>query len=387
MRHHHKNSEPVLKVLHVFKTYYPDTYGGIEEVIYQLATHSAQYGIQAEVFTVSKNVSVPADDMYDGHRVHRVKQDFEFASTTFSLSAFRQFRKVARDFDVIHYHFPWPVMDLLHFSGGHGKPSVVTYHSDIIKQKFLLQLYKPVQQRFLKSVQAIVATSPNYAKSSAVLREFPNKLSTIPIGIAPVALTDEIWERIRHWEKVLAGPFFLFIGALRYYKGLDTLVEAAAKVSYPIVIAGAGSEEVRLKEAVQKKGLSNVMFVGPVSENDKYALLYLSYCFVFPSFTRTEAYGIVLVEASMYGKPMITCEIGTGTTYINQDKETGIVVPPQDPDAFASAMEQLWNAPELARQYGHHAQQRYERYYTAERMMQRYAELYKKCLDAGFAAF
>ncbi|WP_169293649.1 glycosyltransferase family 4 protein [Advenella sp. EE-W14] len=386
MQHYHKNSEPVLKVLHVFKTYYPDTYGGIEEVIYQLATHSAQYGIHAEVFTLSKNVSASSDDIYDGHCVYRVKQDFELASTTFSMSAFRHFRKIARDFDLIHYHFPWPVMDLLHFSAGHGKPSVVTYHSDIIKQKFLLQLYKPVQRQFLKSVQAIVATSPNYAQSSAVLREFPSKLSTIPIGIAPVPLTDEIWERIRHWENVLSGPFFLFIGALRYYKGLDTLVEAAARVPYPIVIAGAGSEEARLKEAVQKKGLSNVMFVGPVSENDKYALLYLSYCFVFPSFTRTEAYGIVLVEASMYGKPMITCEIGTGTTYINQDKETGVVVPPQNPDAFASAMEQLWNAPELAKQYGHNAQQRYERYYTAERMMQRYAELYNKCLNVESAA-
>lgn len=376
-----------MKVLHVFKTYYPDTYGGIEEVIYQLATHSAQFGIQADVFTLSKNVSELTGDSYDGHCVHRAKQDFELASTTFSMSAFRHFRKIARDFDLIHYHFPWPVMDLLHFSAAHGKPSVVTYHSDIIKQKYLLQLYKPIQRQFLKSVQAVVATSPNYVQSSEVLGKLPGKVSTIPIGIAPVPLTDAIRERVKHWEAVIAGPFFLFIGALRYYKGLDTLIEAAARVPYPVVIAGAGSEETRLKEIVQKKGLSNVLFVGPVSENDKYALLYLSCCFVFPSFTRTEAYGIVLVEASMYGKPMITCEIGTGTSYINQDGETGIVVPPQDPDAFAKAMERLWQAPELARQYGHKAQQRYERYFTAERMMQRYAELYKQCLNMESQAF
>ena len=370
-----------MKVLHVFKTYYPDTYGGIEEVIYQLATQSPKIGIQAEVFTLSKTANGLLNDDYDGHRVHRVKQNFELASTTFSVSAFSYFQKIAKDFDLIHYHFPWPVMDLMHFFADHGKPSVVTYHSDIIKQKFLLQFYKPFQRQFLKQVQAIVATSPNYVKSSPVLRKYKDKLAVIPIGIDPIPLSDSIRERIKFWKTVLSERFFLFIGALRYYKGLDILIEAAAMAPYSIVIAGSGFEEARLKALVKEKQLSNVIFAGAVSQDDKYALLYLSYCCVFPSFTRTEAYGIVLVEASMYGKPMITCEIGTGTSYINQDTKTGIVVPPRNAVAFARAMEQLWNQPELAKQYGQNARERYEHHFTAEKMTYRYAELYTRCLE------
>lgn len=370
-----------MKVLHVFKTYYPDTYGGIEEVIYQLATQSPAMGIVADVFTLSKTANGLVEDTYQGHRVYRVRQDFEAASTTFSVTAFGHFRKIAREYDLIHYHFPWPSMDLMHFFARHGKPSVVTYHSDIIKQKFLLQFYKPLQRQFLNHVQAIVTTSPNYAASSLVLSAYKNKLTVIPIGIAEVPLSDAIRERIKYWKTVLPERFFLFIGALRYYKGLDTLLECAALKPYPIVLAGSGFEEARLKNLVKEQQLSNVMFVGAVSQDDKYALLYLSYCCVFPSFTRTEAYGITLVEASMYGKPMITCEIGTGTSYINQDATTGIVVVPRNAVAFANAMEQLWNQPALVTQYGQNARARYEHYFTAEQMMNCYAALYKRCLD------
>ncbi|AHG62788.1 glycosyltransferase family 4 protein [Advenella mimigardefordensis] len=374
-----------MKVLHIFKTYYPDTYGGIEEVIYQLVTHSADVGVHAEVFTLSKEVPRAIPEDFDGHLVHRIKRNFEFASTTFSWSAFNYFRKLSREFDLIHYHFPWPAMDLLHFYANHGKPSVVTYQSDIIKQKMLLQLYKPLQQRFLSNVQAIVATTPNYVNSSPVLGQYLEKITIIPNGIEPVPLTDAIKERIKYWETTLSGPFFLFVGALRYYKGLDTLLEAATKVPYPVIIAGAGFEEANLKQIARTKGLTNVMFVGAISEEDKHALLYLSYGFVFPSCTRTEAYGIVLIEASMYGKPMITCEIGTGTSYINLDGETGIVVPPRNPEALAGAMEALWQNPALAQQYGQTAKLRYERHFTANQMMQSYAELYRKCLQNGTA--
>ncbi len=370
-----------MKVLHVFKTYYPDTFGGIEEVVYQLAKHSSQFGIHAEVFALSNRAPQTLPEIYDGHRVHRIKKDIEFASTTFSLAAFQYFRKLTKEFDLIHYHFPWPVMDLMHFYANHSKPSVVTYQSDIIKQKKLLHLYKPVQQRFLNSVDAIVATTPNYVASSPVLARFTDKLTIIPNGVEPAPSTDAVKERIKYWENELSGPFFLFVGALRYYKGLDTLLQAAAKAPYPIIIAGAGFEEARLREIVRVKGLTNVRFVGAISEEDKHALLSLSFGFVFPSCTRTEAYGIVLIEASMHGKAMITCEIGTGTSYINLNGETGIVVPPNNPDAFADAMKTLWENPELSRQYGSAAKQRYEQHFTAEKMMESYVDLYNKCLQ------
>ena len=110
-------------------------------------------------------------------------------------------------------------------------------------------------------------------------------------------------------------------------------------------------------------------------------MLNLCYAFVFPSHLRSEAFGISLLEAAMYGKPLISCEIGTGTTYINIDKETGIVVPPSDPAAFRRAMDYLWNNPEEAAAMGRCAEARYWKIFTAKNMAQSYVSLYEKLLD------
>jgi rhamnosyl/mannosyltransferase len=121
-------------------------------------------------------------------------------------------------------------------------------------------------------------------------------------------------------------------------------------------------------------------FVGKVSEEDKAALFHLCYAVTFPSHLRSEAFGISLLEGAMYGKPLISSEIGTGTTYINIDGETGVVIPPSDPLALRHAMVKLWNDPELAMEMGKNAQRRFEELFTAERMTESYVELYRKVL-------
>src|SRR3546814_1288639 len=120
----------------------------------------------------------------DLHVCHRSRLDFEFASTGFSVSVFRDFAQLIKTVDIVHYHFPWPMMDLAHFANRVKKPTILTYHSDVVKQKQLLKLYQPLQRRFLASVDRIVAESPNYAASSPVLARFDHKVSIIPIGQA-----------------------------------------------------------------------------------------------------------------------------------------------------------------------------------------------------------
>lgn len=78
----------------------------------------------------------------------------------------------------------------------------------------------------------------------------------------------------------------------------------------------------------------------------------------------------------MYGKPMISSEIGTGTTYINIADQTGLVVPPGDPKALRNAMKYLWENPDLASQMGRNAEERYWDYFTAGQMVESYVELY-----------
>jgi glycosyltransferase involved in cell wall biosynthesis len=367
-----------MRVLHFYKTYYPDSWGGIEQVIRQLCVGTAQLGVTNEVLTLTRDLAGPSEIEYEGHLVHRVKLDFEVASTGFSFAAIRKLARLARKADVIHYHFPWPFMDLAHFMARVKKPSVVTYHSDIVRQKNLLRVYTPLKRRFLRSVDAIVATSPNYMESSEVLKRFRAKTRTITFGLDKSGYPPASPAVLEKWRALCGERFFLFIGVLRYYKGLHILLDAMAQIDYPVVIVGAGPIEMELKAHAERLGLTHVMFVGALAEEDKIALLQLCYAMVFPSHLRSEAFGISLLEGAMFGKPMISSEIGTGTTYINIDNDTGLVVPPSDPQAFGAAMRTLWEQPELAQAMGRRAEARYWELFTAEQMAASYASLYRE---------
>lgn len=364
-----------MRVLHFYKTYYPDSMGGVEQVIRQMCVGTGRLGVTNEVLTLTRQ-KTRLDFEFQGHRVRRVPVDVEIASNTMSLAAFGELRRMAADADVVHYHFPWPFADLAHFIARIDKPSVVTYHSDIVRQKMLLKMYQPLKHRFLQSVDAIVATSPNYMASSAVLDRYRDKTRIITYGLDKSIYPEPQQDRLERWRKQVGDKFFLFVGVLRYYKGLHILLDAVANSDYPVVIVGAGPIEMELKEHAERLGLTHVLFVGALDDADKVALLTLCYAVAFPSHLRSEAFGISLLEGAMFGKPMISSEIGTGTTYINIDGETGIVVPPSDPEAFGAAMKQLWDNPDLAREMGKRAEARYVELFTAERMAASYNALY-----------
>ena len=364
-----------MRVLHFYRTFLPDTMGGIEQVINQIARGSNKLGVQTDVLSLTPQRAARTIEI-DGYFVHRAKLDFQIASTGFSASVFWRFSQLAKHADVIHYHFPWPFMDVVHFATRVKKPTVVTYHSDIIKQQKLLKLYRPLKNKFLASVDRIVATSPNYLGSSNVLAKFSDKVSVIPIGLDKTTYPTPTPERLGYWRDNLGPKFFLFVGVLRYYKGLHILIEAAQGTDYPIVIVGAGPIEAELKAQAAQLGLRNIHFLGQLSDEDKVALLTLCYGVVFPSHLRSEAFGISLLEGAMYGKPMISSEIGTGTTFINIADETGLVVPPNDHLALKQAMQYLWEHPQQAAEMGKRAEERYWTHFTADQMVQSYVELY-----------
>lgn len=365
----------MIKVLHFFKTYYPETMGGIEQVIFQIAQGGAEHGFSSEVLYLSER-GAARNETVGNHITHRSKLDLHVASTGFSLSAFKDFAELAKEADVVHFHFPWPYMDLVHFATRHGKPSVVSYHSDIVKQKTLLKLYQPLMNRFLGSVDCIVASSPNYVQSSPVLSRFRDKVEIIPYGLDRATYPTVSEAKLDFWRGKVGSKFLLFVGALRYYKGLDYLLDAAKITGLPVVILGGGHQESELKAQAARLGLSNVHFLGGLADDDKAALLTLCHAFVFPSHLRSESFGISLLEAAMYGKPLISCEIGSGTTYINIGGETGLVVPPRDCAALADAMNTLWHDATMAVEMGRRAFQRYEEVFSAETMVKAYAALY-----------
>lgn len=364
-----------MKVLHFYKTAFPDTMGGVEQVINQIARGAKKLGVETDVLSLTRDRTATTIEI-DGYITHRARLDFQLASTGFSASAFLRFSKLAKQADVIHYHFPWPFMDVVHFATNVKKPTVVSYHSDIIKQKNLLRLYRPLKNKFLASVDRIVAASPNYLETSDVLKKFSGKVSVIPYGLDKASYPVPAPQKLQYWREKLGPKFFLFVGVLRYYKGLHILMEAAQGTDYPIVIVGAGPIEAELKAQAAQLGLRNIHFLGQLPDEDKVALLTLCYGVVFPSHLRSEAFGVSLLEGAMYGKPMISSEIGTGTTFINIADETGLVVPPSDPTALRQAMQYLWDHPQQVAEMGKRAEERYWKHFTADQMVKSYVELY-----------
>ncbi|MDF0377975.1 glycosyltransferase family 4 protein [Methylophilus sp. YYY-1] len=365
-----------MRVLHFYKTAFPDSMGGVEQVINQIAIGSQKLGVETDVLSLTTE-QLPRTIELDGYRIHRARLDLQIASTGFSVSAFLRFAQLAKKADVIHYHFPWPFMDVVHFATMVKKPTVLTYHSDIIRQKHLLKFYRPLKRKFLGAVNSIVATSPNYLATSDVLTKYKNKVSVIPIGLDKATYPVPSAERLNYWHGRVGRKFFLFVGVIRYYKGLHILLEAAKGLDYPIVIVGAGPIEGELKQQALKLGLRNIHFLGQLPDEDKVALLTLCYGVLFPSHLRSEAFGISLLEGAMYGKPMISSEIGTGTTFINIANETGLVVPPSDPAALRQAMQYLWEHPDQAAEMGRRAEERYWEHFTADQMVKSYVDLYR----------
>lgn len=369
-----------MKILHFYKTALPDTRGGIEQVMDQIARSVVEMGIQTDVLSLTR-ARVPRTISLNGYTAHRARLNFELASTGFSASAFLRFWQLAKSADVVHYHFPWPFMDVIHLLTRIKKPSVVTYHSDIIRQKYLLNLYKPIRNKFLNGATRIVATSPNYLKTSDVLARYKEKVSVIPIGLDEKSYTRPSTSKTRYWQQKFGSKFFLFVGVMRYYKGLHILLEALKETEFTVVLVGTGPTENKLIEKAQELGLNNVHFLGYLPEEDKVALIKLCFGVIFPSHLRSEAFGVSLLEGAMFGKPMISSEIGTGTTYINIANETGLVVPPSDPEALRSAMHYLWNNPEHALEMGKNSRSRYLQHFTARKMGESYAKLYKEVVD------
>jgi rhamnosyl/mannosyltransferase len=366
-----------LRVLHFYKTYFPDSIGGTEQFIFQLAHGCAKRGIEVEVLSLSPEVRNETR-RFDNHKAHRIRRDLEIASTGIALEAFSRFKTLAADFDVIHLHYPWPFGDLVYLASGVSKPTVLTYHSDIVRQRLLAKIYEPLKNRFLASVDKIVATSPNYFESSDTLKDHRDRTTVIPIGLDRSTYPQSAASRLAKWRNELGDRFFLFVGVLRYYKGLHVLLEALAGIDYPMVIVGAGPIEQELRRHAKRLGLSAVRFLGALSDADKAALLELSYSVVFPSHLRSEAFGISLLEGAMFGRPLVSSEIGTGTSFVNIHNETGLVVSPNNPDALRAALTELYNNLDLAEKMGANARLRYERHFTADLMVERYLALYSE---------
>lgn len=328
---------------------FPPFFGGIESVSYELALGIKEAGHISDVLCVNEIGERSSSDDVCGVHVTRCASFFKFASVYFSISYILNWIKSRKKYDVIHVHCPNPLANMALLLFPTRAHVVVHWHSDIVKQKKLKILYQPLQNWLLERADRIIATSEVYAKSSSDLKQFLHKISIIPIGIDPDKLTtssdgvDAIRSRY-HNKKIVFS-----LGRHVYYKGFKYLIAAARELpeNYIILLGGTGDLSSELSQQVEQYGLTKkVQFLGKISSEELGN--YYSSCDVFclPSIERSEAFGVVQLEAMSLGKPVVSTAIpGSGVGWVNKDGISGRVVSPKDVTALRDAIVELCNNP------------------------------------------
>ena len=283
--------------------------------------------------------------------------------------------------DVAHVHSPYPLGEVANWLLGQARVTVITHHSDVVRQQRLLRLYGPLLRRVLGAADRIIATSPRYVETSPWLWPVREKCLVVPLGVDSVRFTPLPNHPITQSP---SQPTLLFAGRLRYYKGLDTLLHALSLVpDVPLVIVGdgpMGEEWERLTGVLDLR--NRVTFTGKVSDEDLPGYYRAADMFVLPANARAEAFGTVILEAMASGLPCITTEVGTGTSWVVQDGVTGLVVVPRDPQALADAIRNLLDDPKRRAAMGRAGRARVEAEFTLERMIARVQAVYEEALAA-----
>lgn len=361
-----------MNILHLYKDYFP-VLGGIENHLRVVAEAQAAAGHQVSVLVCDASRRSRTEFM---ESVEVIKAGRLATVASMPLSLAQPWRLARLRPDVVHIHSPYPLGEAANWLLGRAPVTVITHHSDVVRQRALLRFYGPILHRVLKSVDRIIATSPRYIDSSPWLAPVRDKCTVIPLGVET--------SRFNPPSQLYQGPFtLLFVGKLRYYKGLDTLLHALSQIPLQLrlIIVGEGPMQADWQALSQQLDLADrVIFAGEVDDAALPTYYHQADLFVLPANARSEAFGTVLLEAMASGLPCITTELGTGTSWIVQDGLTGLVVPPSDPPALAQAINTLAHNESLRRQMGQAALARVKTEFSQEIMVNKIMQLYQELL-------
>jgi rhamnosyl/mannosyltransferase len=364
-----------VKVLQIGK-FFPPARGGIETVlrfVVEGLANSKKYENEVLVFNEKP---VTETDVYFGTPVTRLARWEQLFSVPFSPSMYMWLR--SRVYDIVHIHIPNPVAAICFMATGPSKKLVLSYHSDIIKQRLLLKLYAPIQRRLLDRADRIIVSSQTFIDNSPVLSKYEEKCRIVPYGIDPEPFLSPSESDLAEREKVRAEyppDFILFAGRLVYYKGLQFLLQAMKNIDCHLVIAGDGPFFANLK--LLATGLKDrVTFTGPVSDKRMRALMASCRFFVFPSISPAETFGLVQLEAMAAGKAVINTSLKTSVPEVSIHGETGITVPPSDVPALSDALNKLVKDDSLCSSYGEAAKRRFLDKFTVSRMAEGISSVY-----------
>jgi glycosyltransferase involved in cell wall biosynthesis len=370
-------TRPRLHVLHVGKFYPPDV-GGIESHVQALCAElSKSLDVTALVATNGRGAS----EIFDGRvRVLRVGTLCHFEGAPICPALVRQIR--GSKADLVHLHLPNPGAVLAYLASGHRGPLVASYHSDVFRQKLLGKAFRPILSRFLERSPAIIVTSHRYMATSPVLWSRRDLCHVIPHGIRLTEFQRCDAEAVKRIRDKYGPRIAIAVGRLVYYKGVEYLIQAMNQVQGRLLIAGDGPLRSRLESQVRAQRLSErVVFLGHVEDLVPY--YHAADLFVLASVARSEAFGIVQLEAMACGKPVVNTSLPSGVPFVSLDGITGITVPPANSEALAKAINLLLDDPARRAQYGEAARRRVQAEFSLELMTERTLRVYESVLRAA----
>lgn len=363
--------------MHVGK-YYPPYPGGMETHLHALCTPMQKRVRQLEVL-VANDCRQGTDETVDGVRVRRAASWHKLAGAPICPSWIQPIRKMRPD--VLHIHWPNPFAALVALTACRRSKLVMTYHSDVVRQKALARLFDPVLRATLKRCEAIIVTSRNYLKTSPVLGEFRDKCDILPFGINEQAFDadEETARGAAAIRKKLGTPLILGIGRFVYYKGFSYLLEAMKGVDAQLALVGTGPLLPVLQAQAEREGLAHkVHFLGALSDAEMRTHLHACDVFVLPSIARSEAFGIVQLEAMACGKPVLNTDLETGVPSVSVHDVTGLTVKPGDAQALQTALIRLLSCERLRATFGAAGRDRVLQKFTAEKMVDSTLALYER---------
>lgn len=366
-----------LRILQVNKAYYPHI-GGIESLIKQYSEELGQFDdVEVKVLVCRSEKGKTQHETINGVDVTRAGSMGTYFSCPLSLSFIRLFRKMAKNADVVEIHLPFPLADLALMLSGFKGRVVIAWHSDIVKQKKLLTLLKPIITKTLKRTDCIIVATEGHINGSDWLPAYRDKCRVIPYGITPEEyLSIERKPVLTELCTDKNSVKVFFTGRLVYYKGVDVLLKAFEKVkNCELFIAGTGELEAQLKAYTKERKMDEkVHFLGFLPDETLRQAYADCDIFVLPSVVRSEAFGIVQLEAMVYGKPVINTNLPSGVPHVSLHEETGLTVSPSDEKALAEAINKLASDKELRETFGKNAAERVQTYFNEKNVIK---ELYK----------
>jgi glycosyltransferase involved in cell wall biosynthesis len=366
-----------LKVLHVGK-FYPPHMGGIETHLQALCGELTK-SVRLRV-VVANDGGAQSEELLDGVSLARVPTRLTLASTPLCPAMIRQIRQ--SDADIIHIHLPNPMAVMAYLASGHRERLIVTYHSDTVRQKALGALFEPFLHQALRRSSAIIATSPNYRRTSRVLARYLDRCHVIPYGIELGQFERTDPAAVAKLRQQYGERLVISVGRLVYYKGFEHLIRAMTEVSGKLLIVGDGPLRGRLETLVRELNVADrVVFVGEMQNIDVIPYYHASDVFALASVARSEAFGIVQIEAMAAGIPVINTNLDSGVPFVSLHDETGLTVPPEDSHAMAAAINRLLDDRALRERLGQAGRLRARREFSLDTMTTRTLALY----EASFA--